>query len=268
VLHEGTCWNPRVSPKGDRVAFRTAEGGRCEVRVVDLSGKAIPWPPPSARSAAWSPSVRKSGSRNGRSSARLPSAGSSALMRAPANDVSADGRALVTTAQLYNGLIFAGPGDTKERDLAWFEGRSWARCRAMASRFYSVTAEPAPVHPFRCTPTCAEPTEVPRCVSARARACRFHRTANGGSPCSSPGRRGRYPPTLHGRASCCRPDPESLGRCRWVTWNANTRASSPTAREFSSPAAHRAVPAASMFRISTEDRGARSRPRVRSRSLP
>ena len=38
------------------------------------------------------------------------------------NDVSPDGRVLVTMAQWYNGLVVGGPGETRERDLAWFEG--------------------------------------------------------------------------------------------------------------------------------------------------
>lgn len=37
------------------------------------------------------------------------------------DDVSADGRVLLTTAQWYRGLMVVGPGDAKERDLAWFE---------------------------------------------------------------------------------------------------------------------------------------------------
>jgi hypothetical protein len=136
VLYEGTCWNPRVSPKGDRVAFRTAEGGRCEVRVADLSGKTTTLAATEcSHGLAWSPSgeevwfteweVIRAVTLRGKQRVLTWFPGPVTL-----NDVFADGRALVTTAQWYNGLVFAGKGDTKERDLAWFE---WAILGALSS---------------------------------------------------------------------------------------------------------------------------------------
>jgi len=127
VLYEGTCWNPRVSPKGDRVAFRTAEGGRCDVRVADLSGKTTTLAATECSlGLAWSPSgeevwftewqVIRAVTLGGKQRVLTWFPGPPTL-----NDVFADGRALVTTAQLYNGIVFAGQGDSKERDLAWFE---------------------------------------------------------------------------------------------------------------------------------------------------
>src|SRR5262249_11234416 len=119
VLYEGTCWNPRVSPKGDRVAFRTAEGGRCEVRVADLSGKTTTLAATECSlGLAWSPSgeevwftewqVIRAVTLRGKQRVLTWFPGPPTL-----NDVFADGRALVTTAQLYNGLVFAGQRDSK-----------------------------------------------------------------------------------------------------------------------------------------------------------
>jgi Tol biopolymer transport system component len=128
VLYVGD-WirTPRVSPKGDLVAFRAAEGESCKVKVVDLSGKATTLAAATcALGLAWSPTgeevwyteweVIRAVTLGGRQRvlARFPG-------RPTLNDVSADGRVLVTTAQWYNGLVFSGRGDKKERDLAWFE---------------------------------------------------------------------------------------------------------------------------------------------------
>jgi hypothetical protein len=159
VLYEGACWNPRVSPKGGRVAFRTGGGERCEVKVVDSSGKATTLATTECSGGlAWSPSgeevwfteweVLRAVTLGGKQRVLTWFPGPLAL-----NDVSADGRALVTTAQWYNGLIFAGPGDTKERDLAWFE---WAILGALSSDGKSLllgdrgtgTGPPFPRHTY------------------------------------------------------------------------------------------------------------------------
>jgi Tol biopolymer transport system component len=129
VLYVGDSWlrNPRVSPKGDLVAFRADEGEDCKIKVVDLSGKATTLATAAcALGLAWSPSgeevwfteweIIRAVTLGGRQRVLTRFPGPPTL-----NDVSADGRALVTTGQWYNGLVFAGPGDTKERDLAWFE---------------------------------------------------------------------------------------------------------------------------------------------------
>jgi Tol biopolymer transport system component len=68
------------------------------------------------------------------------------------NDVSPDGRVLVTMAQWYNGLVVGRPGEARERDLAWFEGAALAalsrdgdtvlfsdRGRATGSAYYPHT---------------------------------------------------------------------------------------------------------------------------------
>jgi Tol biopolymer transport system component len=137
VLYVGDSWirNPRVSPKGDRVAFRVPEGENCKIKVVDLSGKVATLATVAcALGLAWSPSgeevwfteweIIRAVSLGGRERVltRFPG-------RPTLNDVSADGRVLVTTAQWYNGLVVAGPNDIKERDLAWFE---WATLGALS----------------------------------------------------------------------------------------------------------------------------------------
>jgi Tol biopolymer transport system component len=134
VLYTGLAWNPRVSPKGNLVAFR-ANDGTCKVKVVDLSGKATTLATAECGlGLAWSPSgdevwyteweVIRAVTLGGRQRVLTGFPGPAAL-----NDVSADGRVLVTTAQWYNGLVFSGPREPKERDLAWFE---WAVLGALS----------------------------------------------------------------------------------------------------------------------------------------
>ena len=129
VLYVGDSWirSPRVSPKGDLVAFRADEGADCKVKVVDLSGKATTLATATcALGLAWSPSGEEVWFTEWEVIRAVTLGGKQRVLtrfpgRPTLNDVSADGRVLVTTAQWYNGLVFAGPGDTKERDLAWFE---------------------------------------------------------------------------------------------------------------------------------------------------
>jgi len=132
VLYTSDTWisSLRVSPKGDRVAFveRAPDGPGVMIRVVDSSGKAntlatssdsplgIPWSPNGDEVwfSEWGVlrAVSLSGER--RILTRVP--GPITL-----NDVSRDGRALVTMAQWHESIVVAGPGETKGRDLSWFE---------------------------------------------------------------------------------------------------------------------------------------------------
>jgi Tol biopolymer transport system component len=131
----------RVSPKGDRVAFleRAIEprdrppaagsppGTSDLVRVVDLSGKAISLATStSSIGLAWSPKGDEIWFAEWGLVRAVTLAGKPRILTRVAgpitlNDVSSDGRALVTMAQWHEGLVVAGPGETKERDLAWFE---------------------------------------------------------------------------------------------------------------------------------------------------
>jgi Tol biopolymer transport system component len=118
--------NPRVSPRGDRIAFAESRKDGDDIRVVDLGGRVSTLATADAAGLAWSPSGDEVWFGGwGILRAVTLSGAQRALTRFPGpitiNDVFHDGRVLVTTAQWYNPLMFAGPGDIKERDLAWFE---------------------------------------------------------------------------------------------------------------------------------------------------
>jgi Tol biopolymer transport system component len=122
---------PRVSPKGDRVAFRD-EGDPASLRVADLSGETTTLATgDSLFGVAWSPRGDEVWFTEwGLIRAVTLGGAQRILARVPGpitiNDVSPDGRVLVTKAQWYNGLVVAGPGETRERDLAWFDGNALA----------------------------------------------------------------------------------------------------------------------------------------------
>jgi eukaryotic-like serine/threonine-protein kinase len=122
---------PRVSPKGDRVAFRDGVESRV-LRIVDLAGKTTTLATgESVHGLAWSPKGDEVWFTEwGLIRAVTLGGAQRILARVPGpitiNDVSPDGRVLVTMAQWYNGLVVAGPGETRGRDLAWFEGAALA----------------------------------------------------------------------------------------------------------------------------------------------
>jgi Tol biopolymer transport system component len=128
VLHEGWILGLRVSPRGDLVALRDAEG----VSVVDRSGKKrllATDPQGIGIRVAWSPSgdevwytasergtdvELRSVDLDGRVRARwgLPTLGEIA-------DISREGRALMIAGDLRMGIAGLPPGETRERDLSW-----------------------------------------------------------------------------------------------------------------------------------------------------
>jgi serine/threonine protein kinase len=141
VLYETTGWisYPRVSPKGDAVAFidHTVFGDdRGSVAIVDLAGKKTllseGWE--SAQGLAWSASGKEiwfTASRTG--SARglhavTPAGRERAVLVAPGEltlqDISRDGRVLLAQFSVRLGFFGVLPGETKERDLSGFEW-SW-----------------------------------------------------------------------------------------------------------------------------------------------
>ncbi len=117
---------PRVSPRGDFVAFY--DQGEKAVRVVDLTGKTTTLATgESLYGVAWSPKGDEVWFTEWGAIRAVTLGGTQrVLTRVPGpitiNDVAADGRVLVTMAQWYNGLVVAGPGEARQRDLAWFEG--------------------------------------------------------------------------------------------------------------------------------------------------
>ncbi|MFN2579308.1 MAG: protein kinase [Pyrinomonadaceae bacterium] len=146
VLYETTGWigDLRVSPKGDRVGFldhtiRRDDGG--SIAVVDRTGikKTLSTGWRSERGLAWSPAgdeiwftATKAGGNRALYGVTL--AGQERLITQVAgaltlNDVSRDGRVLVTHDYERLSINYLPPGGTKERDLSWLD---WSVARDLS----------------------------------------------------------------------------------------------------------------------------------------
>jgi serine/threonine protein kinase/dipeptidyl aminopeptidase/acylaminoacyl peptidase len=146
VLYETEGWisNPRVSPKGDLVAFLDHpvlgdDGGA--VCVIDRRGKkrelaadfstagGLAWSP--GGSEVWFTAAETGGNRS--LYAVTLSGSRRILARVTGNltlqDVSRDGRALISHDALRSGILALAPGDLRERDLSWLD---WSTVRDIA----------------------------------------------------------------------------------------------------------------------------------------
>ena len=138
VLYQTTGWisHPRVSPKGDLVAFidhpiRRDDGG--SIAVVDRSGKkrALAGVFSSVQGLAWSPTEEEvwfTGTRIGGNRAihSVTLSGSERLLARVTEsltiqDIASDGRALVSHDVIRIGVLGKAAGETKERDLSWLD---------------------------------------------------------------------------------------------------------------------------------------------------
>jgi eukaryotic-like serine/threonine-protein kinase len=136
VLYQTAGWisNPRVSAKGDRIAFIDHpllgdDGGT--ICVVDLNGKKSDlterWA--SAFGLAWSPDGNEiwftaTATGFSRSLRAVSLSGKlRELLSAPGtltlHDVGAGGRALISRDAMRSGAVGLAPGETKQRDLSW-----------------------------------------------------------------------------------------------------------------------------------------------------
>jgi eukaryotic-like serine/threonine-protein kinase len=138
VLYQTSGWisHPRVSPKGDVVAYvdhpiRRDDGG--SVAVVDRSGKrrVLAGVFSSVQGLAWSPNgdeIWITGTRVGGNRA-IHAVSLSGVDRLLARvtesltiqDIAADGRALVSHDVIRIGVLGKAAGETKERDLSWLD---------------------------------------------------------------------------------------------------------------------------------------------------
>ena len=138
VLYETTGWigNPRVSPKGDSVAFidhalPRDDGGA--VALVDLTGKKrlLSQVYATAQGLAWAPGGNEiwytaaEGGFNRAIHAVTLSGKTRPIGRVPGistiRDISKDGRVLMTTESDRLGILARGPGEEKERELGWLD---------------------------------------------------------------------------------------------------------------------------------------------------
>jgi serine/threonine protein kinase len=137
VLYEtsGYISHPRVSPKGDKVAFmdhQIAGDNRGWVAVVDANGKkrtlSSEWA--SEEGVAWTPSgdeiwfAATKGSDYSLSAVTLSGQERAVEREASSNwiwDISRDGHTLVSRVGFEVNIIGLAPGETKERDLSWLD---------------------------------------------------------------------------------------------------------------------------------------------------
>lgn len=121
---------PRVSPRGDRVAFLEHLGiGREHLSVVDLQGRRTTLVDGACESLAWSPdgtrifySYRPADDRNEIRSVTLGGVQKvvgTVLGRVRIRDISASGRLLLDQTLNRTSLYAQGPGDKVPRDLSW-----------------------------------------------------------------------------------------------------------------------------------------------------
>ena len=134
VLYEtaGSISHPRFSPKGDMIAFQDHQiqgDDRGWVAVVDLAGnkRTLSQEWGAEEGLAWSPAGSEiwfgAGSGEDYSIHAVDLSGRERVVaRAPGSmwfqDISRDGRVLVTHVVVPNSLIGLPPGETKERDLS------------------------------------------------------------------------------------------------------------------------------------------------------
>lgn len=157
VLYQADGWigNPRISPKGDSVAFidhpqPRDDGG--SVAIVNLAGKkntlCTGWD--SIQGLAWSPhgdeiwfTATHTGGDRGLFAVDL-SGTVRTLTRVPGEltllDVARDGNVLLTRGNDRAGMIGLAPGETKERDLSWLD---WSVPSALSADGRTVLFEEA-----------------------------------------------------------------------------------------------------------------------------
>ena len=138
VLYEssGNIQTPRISPKGDRVAFTDHPifaDNRGDVAIVDLAGRKRTLSPgwEDLGGLAWSPDGREvwfTGTKSGADRAlhAVTLSGRERLVsRVPGTvvlqDIDSDGRVLMSHGTIHPVILTLVPGAAKERDLTWLD---------------------------------------------------------------------------------------------------------------------------------------------------
>jgi len=140
VLYKTDGWisHPRISPRGDRVAFldhQLLRDNRGWVSVVDRTGKktvlsgewsyeeGLAWSP--AGDEVWFTAVKGGGSGSAALYAVTLSGQERLVAHVPIalmlHDISRDGRVLLTRFNWSTSFTGLTPGETKERDLSWLD---------------------------------------------------------------------------------------------------------------------------------------------------
>jgi eukaryotic-like serine/threonine-protein kinase len=145
VLFETSGWigTPRISPKGDRVAFLDHPVGGDDggsVAVVDLAGKktTISGVFGSIQGLAWSRDASEIWFTAGVATRALYAVSLAGRQRVVTTvtgsltlqDISRDGRVLMVDEQRRLGLVALAPGATRERDLSWLD---WSRPNGLSA---------------------------------------------------------------------------------------------------------------------------------------
>ena len=131
VLYETAGWISliRISPQGDRVAFIDHPGRGDSVgplAVVDLNGKKTTLFARGGQGLGWSPSGKEIWLNQGGTLRAISLSGAERVVaRVPGGlwvqDISRDGRLLATHANTRREIAGLAPGETKERNLSWFD---------------------------------------------------------------------------------------------------------------------------------------------------
>ena len=131
ILYESGGWIslPRLSPRGDRIAFVDHPqrgdnvGSLC---VVDLSGDKTTWSVRGTTGLAWSPDGKEVWASMGGTIFAVARPGAERILaHIPGGawllDVSPVGRALVAHVNIRRELVGLAPGEKVERNLSWFD---------------------------------------------------------------------------------------------------------------------------------------------------
>jgi serine/threonine protein kinase len=136
-IYESTTdiWDPRLSPRGDLVAFGEEVDGLGAVSVVDLAGRkrvlTKGWI--NVADIAWTPSGREIwfdsvGQGHGQVTSAVSVDGAFRVVSSGIDlvihDIASDGRVLLEQEIPHDGMYFGRVGDPAERDISWFEGSS------------------------------------------------------------------------------------------------------------------------------------------------